>query len=112
MAAHEGDDDVRPADRRRHGIWERHGQSALLVVLTMMAGWAGNRLTETYDSVAALKGDVKTLSETTTRLRTELDAARDDSYRRIDADRDFNRVDRRFDGLETRMSNLESKGRR
>lgn len=112
MSSRQGDDDVRPEDRRKYGIWERHGQSALLVVLTMMAGWAGNRLTETYDSVAQLKGEVKALGETTTRLRAELDAARDDSYRRIDADRDFNRVDRRFDGLETRMSNLEAKGRR
>ncbi|WP_043530456.1 hypothetical protein [Litchfieldella xinjiangensis] len=95
------DADVKPS------VFERHLQTGIQVILVALLAWAGLELVNLGKNTAVLQERLMYQGQQIADLRRELRQWNEIYYRQADAERDFDDIRKRIEGLDGRVSTLE-----
>ena len=95
-------------DRRSSRTFERHLQTGLAVIVVSLIGWVGITTLEISRTSAVTAVRMDMMAAALTDLKKQVRASSKDRYTRQDAQRDYTQNMRRFEGIEKRITALES----
>lgn len=81
--------------------FEQHAQTIVGLILVAVLLWVGNTVTATQVKVAEVSPKLDSLSARLETLEQTLNEFRRDYVRRVDYDRDQDRIEARFDDVES-----------
>lgn len=84
--------------------FEQHAQTIVGLILVAVLLWVGNTVTNTQVKVAEVSPKLDSLSARLETLEQTLNEFRRDYVRRVDYDRDQERIEARFDDVESSAS--------
>lgn len=90
--------------------FEQHAQTIVGLILVAVLLWIGNTVTNTQVKVAEVSPKLDSLSARLETLEQTLNEFRRDYVRRIDYDRDQDRIEARFDDVESSVSTRADRG--
>lgn len=90
-------------------MFEKHFQTGVQVVMVALLLWAGRELVALGQSSAVLEERLAAQGALLTEMRQEMQEMSDVYYRRTDARRELDAIESRINGLDSRVSDLESR---
>lgn len=91
----------------QRSVLERHIQTAIQVLAVALLMWAGKALLDLSQTVAVLEERITAQGATLIDMRSDMRDMSDTYYRKAEAQRDLDAIERRIGRLDGRVSQLE-----